>query len=155
MSDVNGNVAMGGSDTWDMDLEGYQPQQLVAADIYRVKIRSCERKDLEWDDKNTGEHKVAPVINMMYTIEASAYVNPFPIFQTIWLPKAGDSAEYRNRAQGNVIALKKAVGHADPMGNGFDKSQVLGAEAYALVGLIVDKNGEEKQVIKKFVESPA
>ena len=144
----------GNTDMWDCDLDGYVEPEIVADGVYKVAIRSCEKKVIDFVDKKTQAEVSAPVFNMFISIEDSTYDNHQGIFHTLWIPRADMGSKQLNFAKGDIITLKKLIGHTNPEGSGLDRTQVQGAVLYASVGQ-KEYKGRIQNMIKRFVPTPA
>lgn len=134
----------------DIDLEGYVEPTPDTEGRKLLRIQDIEKKVIEWDDKNTGEHKVRDVVQLVLAIQDAEVENPNLIYHSFFLPHPDEDFKSNNWSKGKIIKFKEAVG--DTSAGGIDEAAVRMAEVYANVGVKLNKKTEEPEnYIKGFV----
>ncbi len=135
----------------DIDLGGYvEPQVVKELDqVYTLKIRSAEEKEIEFKKGGTGQ-----VIDLLCAVTDSGLENPSLIRHTIWLPGSNDTFEQKNSRVGQIIRFKKAIGDVGVDGKptaGLNTDNIVGCEFKAMLKLTHDDTYGDKNEIKRIV----
>jgi len=129
------------------DLDGFTPAEPVRdAGPYTLKVTSAEDKEVT---TKQGDKRV--ILEILLRILESGLKNPKLVRYTLWMPHAGQTAEQKNAAQGQIIRFKKACGIEDYEDDDIDTSEILGAEFDATLKLIEDSEYGDKNEIRRIL----
>jgi len=156
------NDTYNGDSVIDVDLEGYQPQEIVedCTQPYTVRLANLTEKEVEWTDKKTGQPAKSKVVDFMFIVTDSGLDNPKPINYTIFLSNGTSTAAEKNAVKEKIIKLKAAFGAGPTIEDikngaipksGLDRDELVGSEAQAMLSIKRDEEYGDKNLIKRFI----